>query len=326
MSGENDAKHYSLNKLCSGVYAAIAADGGSAIGNAGLVDLGGAALVIDTFLTPSAAEYLRADAQRLMSSPLRWVVNTHYHNDHIWGNQVFSSEAEIISTAKTRELIQTAGKAEFDQYRAISAVQLQNLLAGQAAAETEQQRAAFAPFIGYFTGLVADFPRLRVTLPNLVFEQRLTLYGSRRRAELLAFADAHTGSDLVVFLPDDGVLFMSDLLFVNFHPYLGDGSPRGWVEALNSILRGAEGLNSASRFVPGHGPVGTLADVERLTQYITDCQQAARELIDQAKTTPEAISALPVPAAYARWDMPRFFYENLQFLIASESQRDEGTE
>ncbi len=105
MTVQNTSKHYILDRLSDGVYAAIAKDGGSAISNAGLVDLGDATLVVDTFLTPTAAEDLRAEAQRLTGRIPRWVINTHYHNDHIWGNQVFLPEATLISTVETYALI-----------------------------------------------------------------------------------------------------------------------------------------------------------------------------------------------------------------------------
>lgn len=316
MTFQNSARHYTLDLLSDGVYAATARDGGAAISNAGLVDLGDSTLVIDTFLTPAAAEDLRADAQRLTGRLPRLVVNTHYHNDHIWGNQVFLPDADLICTAETRALIQTAGKEEYNEYRAIAGDRLKDVLAQQASAETDAQRAAFDLWIGYFGGLVRDFPRLRVTLPNLVFENRMVLYGSRRRAELVAFAGAHTVSDTVVYLPDDGIVFMSDLLFVGFHPYLADGNPDRWLEVLRSILDGTAGIQTASRFVPGHGPTGTLADLQRLADYIRDCQQIAQALAAEGNAGQAEVDSIPIPEAFAGLLLPRFFHANLHFLLA----------
>lgn len=321
MASQNVSKHFTLDMLCDGVYAAFARDGGAAISNAGLVDLGDSTLVIDTFLTPSAAEELRADAQRLTGRTPGRVVNTHYHNDHIWGNQVFLPEADLISTIETRVLIQTAGKGEYNDYRAITSDRLKELLSQKAAAQTGAQRTALDLMIGYFTGLEHDFPRLRVTLPNLVFEKRMGLYGSRRRAELIAFSGAHSGSDTVVYLPYDGIVFMSDLLFVGFHPYLGDGSPDRWLEVLHSILDGTAGIENTERFVPGHGPTGTRTDLERLADYIYDCQHIAQRLVDEGKTSQSDVASTPIPAAYADWTMPSFFYANLRFLIEKKPKR-----
>ncbi len=315
MTNQNAANHYTLDRLGDGVYAAIHTDGGAAICNSGLVDLGDSTLVIDSFMTPTAAEDLRADAQRLTGRVPRWVVNTHYHNDHIWGNQAFLPEADIISAAETRALIQTAGKQEYDEYRAIAADRLKDVLAQQAAAETEEQRAAFDLWIGYFGGMARDFPRLHVTLPNLTFQKRMVLHGTRRRAELIAFSGAHTGNDAVVYLPDDGIVFMSDLLFVDCHPYLGDGNPERWLEALQSIQDGTAGIQNISRFVPGHGPTGTSADLQRLADYIQNCQQIARALAAEGKTGEASVASIAIPAAFAGWIVPRFFYANVSFLL-----------
>ena len=325
MAVQTAAPHYALEQLSDGVYAAIASDGGAAISNAGLVDLGDSTLLVDTFLTPTAAEDLRADARRLTGRLPRWVVNTHYHNDHIWGNQVFVPEAALISTARTRRLIQTAGQAEYDDYRAITADRLKALLAQQAAAKTDAQRAALDPLVGYFRGLAHDFPRLQVTLPNLVFEDRLVLHGSRRQVELIAFADAHTGSDTLVYLPAEGIVFMSDLLFVAFHPYVGDGNPSHWLEVLRAIGDGTAGTPNATCLVPGHGPTGTRADLQRLAEYIQACQQIARTLAAEGKTSPADIAATAIPEAYAGWALPRFFYANLSSLLVEYQQAGQAT-
>ncbi len=322
MAFQNAGRHYALDQLGDGVYAAIHRDGGAAIGNAGLIDLGDSTLIVDTFLTPTAAEDLRADAHRLTGRLPRWVVNTHYHNDHIWGNQVFLPEADLISTAETRRLIQTAGKEEFDDYRAITDDRLRNALAEQAAAQTAEQRAASDLWIGYFGGLQRDFPRLRVTLPNLLFKDRLMLQGSRRRVELIAFAGVHTGSDTVVYLPDDGIVFMSDVLFIGFHPYLGDGNPDVLLHVLQSILDGASGILDARCFVPGHGPAGAAEDLRRLVNYVESCQRAAGSLAAEGQAE---VDSVPIPEAFSSWTMPRFFYANLRFLLGKYRETDQGS-
>ncbi len=323
---QNANKHFSIEPLTDGVYAAIARDGGAAISNAAVIDLGDSTLVVDTFVTPTAGEFLRAEAQRLTGRIPRFVFNTHFHNDHIWGNQAFLPEADIISTTDTRALIETAGIEEYNGYHAISSDRLSKLLAQQAAAETEDQRASFDKLIGFFSGLELDFPRLRVILPNLVFEKRMVLYGSRRRVELIEFLGAHTGSDSVVYLPEDKIVIMSDLLFIGQHPYVGNGDPDVWLEVLRSIRNGAAGIQNASRFVPGHGPVGNLGDLTRLGEYITSCQKIARELIAEGKTSSADIDSTPVPEAFSGWAMPHFFYANLRFLLEKYQGPASGSE
>ena len=113
--------HFTIHELAQGVFAAIATRGGAAISNSGIIDLGDSTLIYDTFLTPQAAKDLRTAAIELTGRDPEIIVNSHYHNDHIWGNQVFSPQARIISTSQTRQLIQTEGKAELEWALANSA-------------------------------------------------------------------------------------------------------------------------------------------------------------------------------------------------------------
>ena len=112
-----DSKHFRLQQLADGVYAAIHIDGGAAIGNAGIVDLGDRTLIFDSFFTPQAAEDLRTAAEALTGRPVNAVTNSHYHNEHIWGNQVFSSDTDIMSTVETHRLIiATRGHDDYDSF------------------------------------------------------------------------------------------------------------------------------------------------------------------------------------------------------------------
>ena len=81
--GIPDSKHFRLQQLAEGVYAVIHIDGGAAIGNAGIVDLGGRTLIYDALFTPQAAEDLRTAAEAVLRRPIDAVINSHWHNDHI---------------------------------------------------------------------------------------------------------------------------------------------------------------------------------------------------------------------------------------------------
>src|SRR6266567_787878 len=99
------SKHFRLEKLAEGVYAALAIDGGGAMCNAGIVDLGDRALVFDTFWTPEASLDLLTAAEQLTGHAVVYIVNSHYNADHVNGNQVFAPATTIISTSRTRELL-----------------------------------------------------------------------------------------------------------------------------------------------------------------------------------------------------------------------------
>ena len=113
------SKHFRLQQLAEGVCAVIHIDGGMAIGNAGIVDLGDRTLVYDTLFTPQAGEDLRSAAEALFGRPADAVIDSHSHNDHIWGNQSFGSDTDIIASEETRRMIiATGGHGDYNTFMA----------------------------------------------------------------------------------------------------------------------------------------------------------------------------------------------------------------
>src|SRR5271170_3826456 len=104
MVAAGETRHFRVERLASGVYAAIASTGGFALCNAGIVDLGDRTVVFDSMLTPMAGSALRRAAKRCTGRDPDWVVNSHWHGDHIWGNSAFV-ESHIVSSRRVRELI-----------------------------------------------------------------------------------------------------------------------------------------------------------------------------------------------------------------------------
>ncbi len=302
------SKHFSLHPLTENVVAAIASDSGAAVSNAGLVKLGGQLVVFDTFMTPQASLELSRAAQELFGCAPTLVVNSHYHNDHIWGNQIFADSAHIISTIHTRELIATAGKEEFDYYSANAAQRLESIRAEYHKAD-ERQRAELSFWIAYYEGLVEALPTLQVVMPDLTFDSHMEIHAGGRKAELLAFDGAHTGNDAILYLPQDGIVFMSDLLFVGCHPYLADGDALKLLSALKEIEK-----LEATHFIPGHGSVGTRDDLALMIAYVERCLQIAQEIRQSGKTSQERIAALEIPEPFQDWRFTKFFQMNMQFL------------
>jgi hypothetical protein len=106
-----------------------------------------------------------------------------------------------------------------------SATQLEDLSAQFVSTKDEAKRAHISTTISYYEGLVETLPLLKVRLPNLTLDDRLSIYGSERTAHLIAFKEGHSLSDSILYLPAEGIIFMGDLLFIDFHPYLADGDP-----------------------------------------------------------------------------------------------------
>ena len=303
------SKHFRLQQLADGVYAAIHIDGGAAIGNAGIVDLGDRTLVYDALFTPQAGEDLRTAAEALTGRPVDAVIDSHWHNDHIWGNQAFSANTDIISSEETRRLIiATRGHGAYDSFMANAEANLEATRAQFRATEDQGRRRQLALWVDYHRSVVEAKPVLQVRAPNLTFTQRLAFHGPDRSAELIDLVGGHTESDAVLFLPQEGIAFMSDLLFIGCHPYLGGGDPDRLRDALAAVSDLAPKL-----LVPGHGPVGTAESLKHMSQYVSTLDGLARQMVDHGEAE-ETIDAMAIPEPYDDWLFAAFFPGNMHFL------------
>lgn len=315
VSHEPISKHFRLQQLAEGVYAAIHIGGGAAIGNAGIIDLGDRTLMYDTLFTPQAGEDLRAAAEALFGRPVDAVINSHWHNDHIWGSQAFDAHTDIVSSEETRRMIiATRGHGAFDEFMANAETNLESTRAQFQATEDEGQRRQLALWVDYWQGVVAEKPILQVRAPNITFTGRITFHGTARSAELIVYAGGHTEDDAVLFLPQEGIAFMGDLLFIEHQPYLGGGDP----DRLRHILDEVSALRPRL-LVPGHGPVGTAESLEVMSQYINTLDGMARRLVEDDEAE-ETIDTMAVPAPYDDWLFAAFFPGNMRFLYQRHLQ------
>lgn len=304
MDSVSRSRHFTLHKLKDGVYAAIANDGGWAICNAGAVDLGDRVLVFDTFVNQHVAAEFKADITRLVGKPITHVVNSHYHSDHVKGNQVFGG-AKIVSTAKTKEVMMKV-KDHYDGDRESIRKDFQRDLESHLAHPEDPDTILFE---GYDGGHLDGLTTLRYTLPDVTFQDRMTFRGKKRTAEVITYGGGHTVSDVILHIPEERIAFMGDLLFVECHPYIADGNPT----ELFRILDRAKGLD-ANVLVPGHGPVGSPRDIDANRDYVEELQKTVKEVKDSGGGLEQAVDR-PVGRAFAGWKWHSFRKDNLEFLF-----------
>lgn len=301
------SKYFTLERVAEGVYAAITVPGTGAWGNAGIVDLGDATLVVDTFMTPSAARELRAAAEALTGRPVAYVVNTHYHADHVLGNQVFEN-ALIIATEQTRSLIAERSGRLVAAVKADPEGKELDTLIREAQAETDEAlRADLLNTVGEYRALAGDAAGLELRLPDVTFADRLALHGTSRSAQVISYGGGHTPSDAFVYLPEARVVFTGDLLSVRSHPSMY-GDAREWIRILSQI----EALDFVVA-VPGHGPVGGRDDLVRMRRYIAELLDLANETV-AARGTREQVASVAMPEGYRDWAGPSVFRQNMGTL------------
>ncbi len=305
-----DSRHFAFEEVATDTYAAIATATGWAVGNAGVVDLGDLTVVFDTFSNHLAAADLRAAAEAATGHPPTAVVNGHAPRDHTKGNQAFPS-ATIIATRKTTEIMTQNWNARTDRVRKEGLDPIRKALHAEFDAwasnplTTDEDRVLWE---SYRQSLLQGIEEYRLRLPTVSFESSLRIHGSKGTVEILTFGGGHSASDALLLVPDQGVVFLGDLLFIGFQPYLGDGDPEEYLRILDKI----EALD-ATHLVPGHGPVGTPKDLQTMREYVRAAQKAAAEARASGADPKEAAKA-PIPSRFDRMKWRAFWAENVEEL------------
>jgi len=295
-------EHFTLTEAAPGVHAAIAGSTGAAVSNATIIDTGRQTVVVDTFQTAQAAAELRNAVADLTGRSAFLVVNTHWHSDHTSGNQVFA-DAAIASTRTTLDLIVANAPAdlaeyeeEIDGYLASLRVELES---GDEAARAQSRRR-----IAGLEQIKHAAPGFRLTLPNVLFDDRLEIAGDRT-VEVLTYGGGHTDSDAFVWLPEERVLASGDLCWTRLHPRIVDGHPASWAEILERIIP----LDPAV-VIPGHGKLAGPEVPAELARYF----RAVATMADEVRAGADP-SGLPLPEGSENWDGPERLRDGLKVMV-----------
>ncbi|MBV2152447.1 MBL fold metallo-hydrolase [Kitasatospora sp. SUK 42] len=230
-----------LHEIAPDTYAYLQPDGSWGLSNAGLIVSGDEAVLVDTLFTvPLTRDLLAAVDEALPHVTIGTLVNSHNDGDHWWGNQLLP-DAEIIASEAA------AADMRGEHLHAVLAAP------GDLPLPRVVQRMR----------KVFDFSGITPNLPSRTFSGELELTVGRRTVRLIEVGYAHTRGDVLVHVPDAGVLFTGDLLFIGGHPVVHSGRIGNWIAACDLIL----GLD-AETIVPGHGPVVGKAEVRRFRTYL----------------------------------------------------------
>ncbi|MFD2445494.1 MBL fold metallo-hydrolase [Bacillus sp. CGMCC 1.16607] len=300
------SKHFQINNVAEGVYAAISVPGTGSVGNAAIIDLGDSTLVVDTFSTIQAAKDLEETAIRLTGNPVSYVINTHWHSDHTCGNQVFTPKAQIISTSTTREIMATFGKNRLAQqlanpepiYNAIDEQEekIQKETDEKLKKEMEWENASDREYIKIL-------PDLIYTLPTITFDQQMSIHGSDRTVQLFSYGGGHTQSDAFVYLPEEKIAVMGDLVLSKHHPVMMYANPQEWLNILERVE-----LLDIETIVPWHGNVCSMNELHEVKGYINDIVALVSEAVQNKKS----IDDILVPIAYQDWYFTTYFKSNIK--------------
>jgi cyclase len=311
------SRYFTLERIGDGAYAAIAIAGQGAMGNAGVVDLGGATLVFDTMLSLAAARDLRSAAEQLTEQRVRYAINSHHHIDHTQGNQIFD-DATIIGTSRIADLITQATDPLLEQMRE-RGMALDAQARSEAAAVSDPAiRKDLLEQDDDYLALLREAHESRSRLPDVRFESRLTLHGATRHAELITWGGGHTPSDVVLYLPQARVLYSGDLISHQTHPSISMGDPVEWLRILGEMEQ-----FDFETLAPGHGGVTNRAAIAAERSYLETVLELARAALAAGKSADEA-AATPIPSAYHDWGFPSGFQHTMRAVYTFLRDRKGG--
>jgi cyclase len=313
-TGFSGSKHFHLSDLGHGVYAAIATDGGWAVGNAGIIDLGNCTLVYDTFVNQTAALDLKAAAEHVTGRPVDYVLNSHPHRDHVRGNQAFT-DSTIVATDKTYEIMANAWKARCERVEKEGLEPIRKEVEQEFETWTSDPTTTPADRIlwdGYLQGILHGLDSYNLKLPDLTFETKMTFNGTKQSALAIGYS-SHSPSDTVLYLPEHRTAFLADLFFIGYQPYFVEGDPEELFRTLDKVK-----ALGATRLVPGHGPVGRVEDIANMRDYYDMLRKTVEEL-DPKDTS--RVAYKPIASRFSDWKWNSFYKANLESLLQKKAPK-----
>jgi glyoxylase-like metal-dependent hydrolase (beta-lactamase superfamily II) len=277
---------FALKPLGHGIYAAIDNAKGESGANAGFVVGDDGIAVIDTFENEPAAHALLGEIRMVSKLPIKFVINTHYHLDHVAGNAVFAKEGAVIVA-----------------HRNVPAwIRTENLKFFGKDITAEQK------------SLVEN-----LAVPTMLYDSETELHLGSLALHVQYFP-GHTGGDSIVIVQQEksAVIFCGDLFWNHTLPNLIDASTVPWIETLSTF--GKFAAVSPIQFIPGHGDPGNSSDVAAFRGYLSDLREWVSAATKEGKSGPAMIEAVlaQLKQKYGSWQL--FDYFSKRNIVDVESE------
>ena len=267
-----------LHDLGHGLYAWLQPNGSWGWSNAGLITDGKESFLVDTLydlnLTANMLEAMREATPAALQ--INAMVNTHSNGDHCNGN-ILVEGAEMIASKNTAAYMAHENPAMMAHFI-------------KEAPNMGELGQWFLKCFGQF-----QFAGIERKFPTTLFEGKLERKTGTKTIQLIEVGPAHTAGDTIVYLPDQGVIFTGDILFVEGHPLMWAGPVQNWLKALDLIIDLKPKI-----VVPGHGPITGIEGVKAVKEYFEFVASESRKHFDAGKEILPAAHEI-LKNKYAQW-------------------------
>jgi cyclase len=251
-----------IKQVAPNVYAYIQGKATWYWSNAGFIVGKDYVVVVDSLATVGLTEKFSDEIKKITDKPIRYLINTHHHGDHTYGNHVFTGVTIVSHDACRHEAIEAG----------IMDPGLLNTILPD-----------------------FDFRGIAATPADITFKKQLALYVDGREVRLLHFGPGHTTGDIIVHLPNEGIIFAGDFIFLYSTPVSMEGSFAGWLKNLDAMAK-----LGARVYVPGHGPVCGSEGLNLCRDYLVLVQREAKKRFDKGMTVDEAAKDIDL-GQFKRW-------------------------
>jgi cyclase len=238
-------------------------------------------VVVDAQFTRAATLENLAALRRITRKPVRYVINTHWHDDHVAGNQVYQDSfpgVRFIAHANTRADLISKGRdnrAGQIKFAPPVADQIERLLGmglgSDSTPTTPMERASLTSAVKIVRQYLVENAGYREVLPDSLVDRRMVLNGGGRTIEIHWFGRANTRGDVVTYLPREGIVSTGDLVVAPM-PFGFGSYPSEWIAVLDSVE-----ARRPRVIIPGHGPImRDLAYVQQVKRMLTMARDSVR--------------------------------------------------
>jgi cyclase len=282
-----------FEKIAEGIYYATASGAMQVGANSPIFVNDNEVTIIDSETSPAAGRALVQDIKSFTDKPIKYVIDSHFHYDHLFGNQIFGPDVQIIGHDHTRERLKSD---TLKQYTFLTSVQpiaarVEGLRQRIAQAPDAEQKAALERQIKSSLNYLDEVKEVRQTPPTVTFDSTMTVIRGAREFRLMYLGRGHTDTDVVTLLPRERIVATGDLM-ESVISYMGDSYPEEWIATLEKLK-----ALDFDTVLPGHGV--PFKGKERITAF----QDYLRDLI--AQTAALKRQGLSAEEAAARIDLTK---------------------